>query len=118
MRIIHVVPAVSVEASGTSYSVVRLCQSQIDAGTQARVATLDWNPPSRADSCVETFPLGRGPRRLGISPEMRRWLDTKVRSGQFDVVHNHSLWMMPNVYPGNVCRRYGRSCLVVSPHGT
>jgi len=34
-RVIHIVPAISEEASGPSYSVVRLCESLI---------TLDWTP--------------------------------------------------------------------------
>jgi glycosyltransferase involved in cell wall biosynthesis len=48
---------------------------------------------------------------------MRRWLKQEVTSEQVEIIHNHSLWMMPNVYPGNaVC---GSRCrLVVSPHGT
>ena len=34
------------------------------------------------------------------------------------IIHNHSLWMMPNVYPGLVRKRYPKSKLIVSPHGT
>jgi glycosyltransferase involved in cell wall biosynthesis len=49
---------------------------------------------------------------------MRRWLDEEAASGRVNVIHNHSLWMMPNVYPGRVCRRHPECRLVVSPRGT
>jgi len=48
---------------------------------------------------------------------MKRWLDRELSSGQVDIVHNHSLWMMPNVYPGTAALRHGVP-LVVSPRGT
>jgi len=48
---------------------------------------------------------------------MARWLDAEAAAGNIDLIHNHSLWMMPNVYPGRVaCRR--RVPYVVSPRGT
>lgn len=48
---------------------------------------------------------------------MLKWLAAEAASGSVDVLHNHSLWMMPNVYPGRVAKRYGVP-LVVSPRGT
>ena len=48
---------------------------------------------------------------------MYRWLSREVRSNAVDVVHNHSVWMMPNVYPGWVTRN-SNVPLVVSPRGT
>jgi glycosyltransferase involved in cell wall biosynthesis len=118
MRVIHVVPSVDDEASGPSYSVVRLCESLIETGANARVAALELRPRTRSAPYLTTFPLGMGPRRLGRSPEMHRWLVEEVTYCRAAVIHNHSLWMMPNVYPGKVCRRYPNCRLVVSPHGT
>ncbi len=117
MRVIHVVPAITEEASGPSYSVVRLCESLIGTGTDVRLAALDWASMPVSSPYLRTFPLGLGPRRLGISPRMRRWLEAEAASGLVDLIHNHSLWMMPNVYPGRACR-HGRCRLVVSPRGT
>jgi glycosyltransferase involved in cell wall biosynthesis len=46
---------------------------------------------------------------------MRRALSQDTREA--DVLHNNSLWMLPNVYPARAIR--GTSCrLVTSPHGT
>lgn len=117
MRMIHVIPAISEEASGPSYSVPRLCESLIAAGADVQLAALH-RPSSRAPlPFLKTFPAGFGPPRLGFSPKMRRWLDDQAASGRLDIMHNHSLWMMPNVYPGHACR-HGRCRLVVSPRGT
>jgi glycosyltransferase involved in cell wall biosynthesis len=117
MRVIHVVPAITEEASGPSYSVPRLCESLITNGVDVRLATLDWAPMPGKPPYLATFPLGLGPRRLGISPTMGRWLKDEVASGRVHIMHNHSLWMMPNVYPGRACQQ-GRCHLVVSPRGT
>lgn len=117
MRVIHVVPRVNEEASGPSYSVVRLCESLIQGGTDARLATLEGETRAPGGAFHTTFPYGFGPRRLGRSPRMRQWLEGETASGRADVIHNHSLWMMPNVYAGQACRA-GRGRLVVSPRGT
>ena len=54
-------------------------------------------------------------KRLGVSPSMRRAL-TRVAAAGPMIVHNHSLWMMPNVYPGFAVR--GTTArLVTSPRG-
>jgi len=117
MRVIHVVPAITEEAAGPSYAVPRLCESLIGRGVDVQLAALDWAPMPVSLPYLKTFPLGLGPRRLGVSPRMRRWLEEEAASGQVDLIHNHSLWMMPNVYPGRASRR-GRCPLVVSPRGT
>lgn len=117
MRVIHVVPAITEEASGPSYAVPRLCESLIGAVVDLQLAALDWAPMPVSLPYLRTFPLGLGPRSLGVSPRMRRWLEAEAASGRVDLIHNHSLWMMPNVYPGRACR-HGRCRLMVSPHGT
>lgn len=117
IRAIHVVPSVSNEASGPSYSVVRLCQSLIAHGEEVTLATLDSPGLAATLPFLKTFPLGLGPRRLGRSPAMSRWLAGRARSHSVDLLHNHSIWMMPNVYPGRVAKRNGVR-FVVSPRGT
>lgn len=117
IRVAHVVPSIANEASGPSYSVVRLCESLIGAGQEVTLAALDWAPMASSPLFLKTFPLGIGPRSLGRSPAMQRWLSEQAQSRSVDLIHNHSLWMMPNVYPGQVAQRYGLP-LVVSPRGT
>ena len=117
MRVIHTVPAISEEASGPSYSVVRLCESLIAQEQDITLAALDWALMPSLPPFLKTFPLGFGPRRLGRSPSMHRWLDEQAASCTVDLIHNHSLWMMPNVYPGQVAKRH-KVPFVVSPRGT
>lgn len=116
MRIIHIVPSISNEASGPSPAVAGLCASLIKQGQDVTLAALDWPPMPLPPAFLKSFPLGLGPRRLGRSPAMKQWLlEAKLRG--VDLFHNHSLWMMPNVYPGQVARKYNIP-YVVSPHGT
>lgn len=115
-RIVHVVPAISEEASGPSYSVVRLVESLIGHGEDVALAVLDWAPSDNPAPYLRSFPLGIGPRRLGISPGMHEWLRVAVESGEVEIVHNHGMWQANSLYPGWACA--GRVAhLVVSPRG-
>jgi len=117
VRLIEIVPSVGTEASGPSYVVVRLCESLLAQGNEVTLATLDLGPRPSSLACLKTFPLSFGGAHLGRSSHMRRWLHDRCRSKAVDLIHNHSLWMMPNVYPGQVAKRW-RVPLLVSPHGT
>jgi glycosyltransferase involved in cell wall biosynthesis len=66
---------------------------------------------------VKSFPSSGFPARLGRSPEMRKWLCESTSKGHTDIMHNHSLWMMPNVYSCNSVKGTDVP-LVVSPRGT
>ncbi len=116
MRVIHVIPAIAEEASGPSYSVVRLCESLISAGEDVKLAAMDWSPDKPTPDFVNVFPFGMGPRRLGRSPGMCRWLRSETDAGRVDVIHNHGMWQMNAVYPGRIAKT-GKAKLVVSPRG-
>ncbi|MCX5724495.1 MAG: glycosyltransferase [Nitrospirae bacterium] len=116
MRVIHVVPAITEEASGPSYSVVRLCQSLMEAGEDVTLAALDWSPFPSMPGFMKVFPLGIGPRRLGRSPDMSRWLMGETSEGKADVVHSHGMWQMNALYPGWAAKG-SKVKLVVSPRG-
>lgn len=116
LRLVHTIPGLASESSGPTYCVIRLAESLAEVGDQVRVATLDrgGEPPLAG---LHTFPCQFGLQRLGPSPRMHHWLKTEADRGRVDLIHNHSLWMMPNVYPGWVGAKTGVP-LVVSPHGT
>ncbi len=116
MRVIHTVPGVIKEAGGPSYSVLRLCDSLVEIGADVSLATLAWPQTISQRPYIKQFRFGIGPRRLGISPDMKSWLKSQVKTGM-EIVHNHSLFMMPNVYSGQVCRN-SHAKLIVSPRGT
>lgn len=117
MNIVHVVPAITEEASGPTYCVERLCDALRNLGHKITAVALDWDGNRASSSSLTTFPLGIGPKRLGRSPSMRRWLLRETQQGRVELIHNHSLWMMPNVYAGQAAKQ-ARIPLVVSPHGT
>ncbi len=116
LRVIELVPSISEEASGPSYSVRRLTESVEQQGHRVTLAALDWAPMAAPPASLRTFPLGVGPRRLGRSPQMHRWLREQVRKAEVDIIHNHGLWQFNSLYPGWVTAgtRVGH---VMSPRG-
>lgn len=116
-RVTELVPTISNEASGPSYSVVSLCRALARSDLEITLAVLARDGSAQPPDLVQTFPRARFPWKLGRSPQMRRWLRTQVASGATDLIHTHGLWMMPNIYPGWATRGTGVP-LVVSPRGT
>lgn len=115
-RIVCIIPSVTNIAAGPSYSVVRLCEALIEEGFQVTLLDAEYKETANTQlKFLKRFKLGAGPMRLGRSPDMLNWL--KVNNKEIDIIHNHSLWMMPNVYAGWVASKYNKP-LVVSPRGT
>ena len=117
MRVIHTVTSITQEASGPSYTVARLCQSLIDIGHDVTLATLDWAPVAAVPAFVKRFPIGVGPKSLGRSPTMYKWLTQEASASAVQVIHNHGMWQMNTVYPGWAVKRRTAK-LVASPHGS
>ncbi|WP_334163955.1 glycosyltransferase [Phenylobacterium sp.] len=116
MKICHVVPHIDREASGPSYSVPALCDALGRRGHEVVLLTLARGPVTTPQTFRhEQFPVSAPPARLGISRGLREALVRECADA--DVVHGHSLWMMPNVYPAVASRRTGTP-LVISPRGT
>lgn len=115
MRVDHVVPYIGDEASGPAYSVLQGCRSLADIGVDVALHALAPCPhiPGVA---VHAYPRNNWPHpSLGRSPEMLAGL--KQAAPQCDLIHNHSLWMLNNIYP--LWAMAGTRCkLVCSPHGT
>ncbi len=119
MRTIHIVPYIDDEASGPAYTTTSLNRAMNEQGVSSLLAVttdLDRGPQSDLH-WLKAFPRRKFLYRLGRSPEMLRWLRGQVASGTVDVIHNNSIWMMPNVYPSWVTKGTNIP-LVVSPHGT
>lgn len=115
VRVAHVVPSIGSEASGPSYSVPRLCKALAQLDVDVRLHVLEPLPASPIFDQVAAYPTLPLLRRLGVSPAMARRLKEEAR--RLDILHTHSLWMMPNMYPREAVR--GARCkLVFSPRGT
>lgn len=116
MKVIQVVPSIGKEAAGPSYSVPGLCRGLQTNGVTTELHFLDDIPEHLLGATyqVENYPR-QDKINLGWSPKMLQGLKDACQTA--DIIHNNSLWMMPNVYPLWVCK--GTKCkLVVAPRGT
>ena len=125
MKVIQVVPSISAESSGPSYSVPALCQGLVSVGCDVSLHFLDAVPSQLANVPYQVTSYPRrelGLRNLGRSPAMFSGLMGVACKAE--IIHNNSLWMMPNVYPSWVVRRLRQRegnphlKLVTAPRGT
>lgn len=116
MKVIQVVPSIGAESSGPSYSVPAMCKGLVGCGCEVELHILAPKPnrdfPFKVvDYSCLAFPI----RRLGRSPAMLNGLRDGCNTA--DIIHNNSLWMMPNIYPA--LAKCGTRCkLVNQPRGT
>lgn len=116
MNVLQVVPSISAESSGPSYSVPGLCSGLCAAGCDVRLYFAGDDPHRKMVFPYYACPMSKFPHpRLGRSPELLRLLKKACR--QADVIHSNSLWMYPNVYPAWAVRDT-RCKLVTTPRGT
>jgi glycosyltransferase involved in cell wall biosynthesis len=122
-RAIHVIAGLDVAFGGPTYSVPRLCQALARAGTEVTMLSVEKSGGSPSDMVREGYrdrrfawdyaqmPIVRGARTSsGLIHALR---DSAPGAA---VIHNHGLWLMPNVYAGWEAVR-ARTPLVVAPRG-
>ena len=117
----HVIAGLDPAHGGPSYTVPRLCQALVTAGAEAQLLSV-----AGADGC-KIAPHGDGircfPRDLARVPVVR---DLRCSSGlaralhklapKADVIHDHGLWLMPNVDAGRAAL-LARKPFIVAPRG-
>lgn len=115
MRLIHVVPQVNNEATGPTYSVVRMAQSLAKLGEEVTLMSLVGGQlPDKPPFRHQIFPQA-WPGRLWRSPAMFDALrDAMPRT---DIVHCHAMWLMPTVYSARAAGDFGVPFLI-SPRGS
>jgi glycosyltransferase involved in cell wall biosynthesis len=64
-----------------------------------------------------SFPIGFGPKKLGRSPKLRKWLKNEGKTNTNLIIHSHGLWLMANIYPSAITNMYNIP-LIVSPRGS
>lgn len=116
-RVVHTIPSLADVSSGYSYASLRLCEGLIGLGVDVQLAAIDKRGHRPMPDYVRLFPLSPGPRRLGVCAQMHQWLRRSASAGETGLIHSHSLWQMPCVYPGWVSQ-WSWTPSVVSPHGT
>lgn len=120
LKILHVVASVNQNIGGPALTVPRLAASLADQGIRCVLATLDYpqHGPQVLPGNIPVLSLPAGPlaRRLrGWSPRFRGEVLSAARDGA-GVVHNHGLWMFPNLYARQAAVAAAIP-LVISPRG-
>src|SRR6185295_7649348 len=120
---VHVIAGLDVAHGGPSYSVPRLCEALAQAGAQTSLFSVAGANEVPRNSIAGGYaeqrfawdwagvPLIKALRRSG---GLRRALRDNTASA--DIIHDHGLWLMPNVYAGSAALR-AHVPFVVSPRG-
>jgi glycosyltransferase involved in cell wall biosynthesis len=119
---LHVVAGLELSDGGPSYSIPGLCRSLAAAGTVVTLLSVTRGsvPTSMGELNFldRRFPAYGGLcpllNRLRFSPGLTKELD--VDASQTDIVHNHGLWLMPNVQAAWAAARHKKP-LIVAPRG-
>jgi glycosyltransferase involved in cell wall biosynthesis len=123
LRAAHVIAGLDPVYGGPSYSVPRLCEALAASGAETTLLSVARERNGQCDAGCRGYrdrrfawdyariPLLRG---LRSSQDLSVALRDPVLAA--DVIHNHGLWLMPNISAGRAAAR-GRTPLVVSPRG-
>jgi glycosyltransferase involved in cell wall biosynthesis len=121
LRSVHVIAGLDPAHGGPSYTVPRLCQALAVSGAEARllsVSGIDGRNNAHDEECGRSFaPDWAGiplVRKLRCSSGLTRGLREVAQ--KVDVIHNHGLWLMPNVEAGRVAL-VAHKPLIVAPRG-
>ena len=120
---VHVVAGLDPVNGGPSYSVPRLCEALAVAGSEATLLSV----AEKENGQRALYDKGYHDRRFAWDyariPILRRLRFSRALSSALhdaalttDVIHNHGLWVMPNISAG-VAAAGGPTPLVVSPRG-
>lgn len=116
MKVLQIVPDIKEEASGPSYSVPALCASLCGAGCDVELHFTGLMPDRDLHCPAFAYPTSKFPhKRVARSPEMLAALRHRCKVA--DVIHSHSIWMYPNVYPA-WAKKETKCKLVTAPRGT
>jgi len=116
MKVAVVIPYIGDKSSGPAHSVPGMCGGLSRSGVDIELHALNPLPSELFPFVSIGHPWRSFPYRpLGCSPHMIKALCKRAK--EVDIIHNNSLWMMPNIYPGLAIRN--TPCkLVTAPRGT
>jgi glycosyltransferase involved in cell wall biosynthesis len=115
---VHVVAGLDPAYGGPSYLIPRLCDALSASGAKATVFSVG---ESNADSGIHRdMRFSQDFRHVPIARDLRlsRDLGRALHRWAPDVrvIHNHGLWLMPNVIAGRAAQR-AKKPFIVAPHG-
>jgi glycosyltransferase involved in cell wall biosynthesis len=117
MLIGHVLASIAAQASGPSYSVPGLAKALAAIGNDVEVHTVGeqhHEAVGRYSDIRHALDWPKDPvtRKLAKSSAMKR----SLLATEFDILHGHGLWLMPNIYPADMASRKNIP-LLLSPRG-
>jgi len=122
LSVLHTIASMDSEATGTSLSLRRIVQESDLFGCSMTILSIA-NPAGEPNPRNEGIDLRCYAADFSSLPGLNRLLFSRAFSTtakglarQFNVVHNHGLWRMPNVVSATAAGRAGKP-LVISPHG-
>lgn len=119
IKVCQVVPSINQFTGGSALAVTNLAASLADRGIESHVFTLDY-PTRGIQLGGDGIQLHSQPTHIlnrllrGWSPQASKALHQLAK--EFDLIHNHGMWMFPNVYARQAAVR-NHIPLVVSTHG-
>jgi glycosyltransferase involved in cell wall biosynthesis len=122
IRALHVVAGIEPIDGGPSYSVPGLCRSLVSSGADVTALSVmrgNEPPQTRHRGFVDLrFPVYPGPLPLLKRLRFSRGLTGKLNAeaGQFDVIHNHGLWLLPNLQAAWAAQRE-KIPFIITPRG-
>lgn len=117
LKLLHVVPSINEEADGVRNFVVNLNDIQISNNVNSKICTIDERKNFINSTHVIPFPTYHYLKKLAPSKTMRKWFSSEKNFDEKTIIHNHGLWMMPNIYAATAKRKF-KIHLISSPHGT
>jgi glycosyltransferase involved in cell wall biosynthesis len=115
---IHVIAGLGAQHGGPSYSVPSLARALSAHGCGSDIYSVAEASGAPTDGDALVFPQAWSSTpflsRLRLSPALGSALVRRVH--EVDIIHNHGLWLMPNVVAGRTAAQ-ARIPLIVSPRG-
>lgn len=108
MKISFVTGGLYSHASGIARILSELANSLLEADHQVSIHTTVCDGRTVDTSMLKdpkicTTRPGRWMGRLSFSPELRKVMEQELPTA--DIIHNHSMWMMPNHYASRIAKR-------------
>ena len=127
MRVLHVIPALASRTGGPAFAVVGSALAMRPLGVESTVVTTDLAgaasgerrrvgpdelPPGAAELDVRMLPARR-PFRLAFSPALAAAVAEEA--ARADVVHIHSLYLLPQLFGYRAARKRSRPVRGLAP---
>lgn len=118
--VVHVISSMTEAYAGPTVSVSALSRAQTQSGWTSNIYSVNWHPEGRTVESNSPFSFNQSLNSTPILEALR--FSSELKDAVYDwakageLVHQHGLWLMPNIYPGMAARKFGNP-LIVAPRG-